>query len=105
MRLLWYYINMILTLRKPSAWIPIVLSVAILGMMSLYIIGILPPEPTNDEGAMAHLFQIWAVLEFFAIIFFAFKWLAREPQEAWKVIAFQIGLAIIPFAIVFFNHW
>lgn len=96
---------MILTLRKPSAWIPVAMTIAILGMMSLYLFGILPPEPTSDEGTMAHLFQLWAVLEFCAIVFFAFKWLGNEPTKAWKIIALQIGMAIIPFAIVFFNHW
>lgn len=97
---------MILTLRKPSAWIPVAMTLAILGMMSLYIFGVIPPENTGgDEGTMAHLFQIWAVLEFCAIMFFAFKWLGNEPTKAWKVIALQIGLAIVPFAIVFLNRW
>ena len=73
-----------------------------LGMMVLYFVHIIPPEPTGDEGIMAHSFQLWAVLEFFAIMFFAFKWIPREPREAWKIIVLQIALAIVPFGIVWF---
>ena len=73
-----------------------------LGMMALYFAHVIPPEPTGDEGIMAHSFQLWAVLEFFAVIFFAFKWLSREPRGAWKITALQIALAIMPVAIVLF---
>ena len=89
-------------IKKPSAWTPIALTAIILGMMGLYFAGVIPPEPTGDEGIMAHSFQIWAVVECFAILFFAFKWISREPHEAWRVAILQIALAFIPFAIVWF---
>lgn len=88
--------------KKPSALIPLALTAVMLGMMILYFVHVIPPEPTGDEGIMAHSFQLWAVLEFFAVMFFAFKWLPREPHEAWKITALQITLAIVPFAIVWF---
>jgi hypothetical protein len=93
------------TLKQPSAWIPIALTVAILGMMSLYLFGVLPPEASGDEGTMAHIFQLWAVLEFCTIAFFAFKQLGNEPSKAWKIIVLQIVFAVIPFAIVILNRW
>jgi hypothetical protein len=73
-----------------------------LGMMTLYFVHVIPPEPTGDEGIMAHSFQLWAVLEFFTVLFFAFKWLPREPHKAWKITALQIALAVVPVTIVWF---
>ena len=89
-------------IKKPSALLPVVLTAIILGMMGLYFANVIPPEPTGDEGIMAHSFQLWIALEFFAILLFAFKWLPREPREAWKIVALQIALAIVPVAIVWF---
>ena len=78
------------------------LTTIILGMMALFFLHMIPPEPTGDEGIMARSFQLWIVLEFFAVLFFAFRWLPREPREAWEIIALQIALAIVPVAIVWF---
>ena len=94
--------NMNSFIKKPSAWIPIALTAVMLGMMFLYFMQFIPPEPTNDEGIMAHSFQLWAVLEFFAIIFFVFKWFPPKPRMAWKITALQIVLAIVPLTIVWF---
>ena len=89
-------------IKKSGSWLPIVLTAIILGMMGLYFANIIPPDPSGDEGIMAHSFQIWLVLEFFAVLFFALKWFPREPREAWKITALQITLAIVPVAIVWF---
>jgi len=89
-------------IKKPSALIPIVFTAVMLAMMALYFMHIIPPEPTGDEGIMAHSFQLWIALEFFAILLFAFKWLPRKPREAWKITSLQIALAIAPVAIVWF---
>ena len=89
-------------IKKPSALTPIALTAVMLGMMALYFAHIIPPEPTGDEGIIARSFQIWVVLELFAVLFFAFKWLPRESREVWKIIILQIALAIIPVATVWF---
>ena len=89
-------------IKKPSAWIPVALTAVMLGMMFLYFVQLIPPEPTGDEGIMAHSFQLWVVLEFFAIIFFVFKWFPQEPRLAWKITALQVVSAIVPFTIVWF---
>ena len=93
---------MISILKKPSAWIPIALTAAMLSMMLLYFAKVIPPEPTGDEGIMAHSFQLWIVLEFFSILFFLIEWLPQEPRAAWKITALQIALAIAPFTIVWY---
>ena len=94
--------NMNSLIKKPTAWLPLVLTVIILGMMGLYFTGVIPPEPTGDEGIMARSFQLWIALEFFTILLFAIKWLPSDPRGTWKIIALQIALAIVPIAIVWF---
>ena len=91
-----------LLIKKPSAWIPLALTAVILAMMSVYFLGVIPHEPTDDEGIMAHAFQLWAVLELLAIMVFTFKWLPRQPYVAWKITALHIVVAVIPFIIVWF---
>ncbi len=84
------------TIKNPSAWIPVALSLAmlafILSILSMY--GIPTPDPNADEGVGAHLFQIWLVLEVLMIGFFAVKWLPQMPKQALFVLTLQI-LAVL----------
>jgi hypothetical protein len=88
-------------IRHTSAWIPIALTVAIVVVMCLSFLHVIPQDPAGDEGIAAHLFQIWLVLEFFAVLFFAAKWLPHMPREAAQIVVLQIALALIPLSIVF----
>ncbi len=54
------------------------------------------------KGTGAHLFQLWIVLEVFAVSFFAIKWLPQRPKQALFVLALQVLAAFFPLAIVFF---
>jgi len=93
------YMNSIL--KHPSAWLPIALSLVMLVYIIVYlsVFGIIYHK---DEGAPAHLFQIWLVLEIFLIAFFAIKWIARNPKQALIILALQIVCALMPMSIVFF---
>jgi len=90
-----------LIIKKPSAWLPIVMSLAMLVYMVFYLAsyGIVYQK---DEGTPAHLFQIWLVLEIFMVSFFAVKWLPRNPKSALMVLVLQIVVALLPMSIVFF---
>ena len=94
-------------LKKPSAWIPIVLSAGMLAFIIVYLAmyGVTTPAPDADEGTPAHLFQLWLVLEALMIVFFAIKWLPHDPQEALKVLALQVAAAFPPVAIVFYFNF
>ena len=82
-------------LKRPSAWIPIVLSLGIITMIAGFLTFIaVPSEPAQDEGVAAHLFQIWLVLEALMIPFFALTWLPRLPKEASFLLAAQIFLVL-----------
>ena len=92
-------------LKKPSAWIPVLLSLIMLGILMLYLAKIIPPDPTGDEGTGAHLFQIWLVLETMMIPIFAIKWLPKMQRQALLTLAIQITLVIIVCAPVFYFKW
>jgi hypothetical protein len=40
------------------------------------------PHREPDEGAAAHLFQIWLAVEVLMVAFFAIKWLPLAPTQA-----------------------
>ena len=93
-------------IRKPSAWIPVVLSLimlaTILGVIIRMQILHLPIVHEADEGVMAHLFQIWLVLEAFLILFFAVKWLPERPRQAVLVLIIQIIAVFVTCFPVFY---
>jgi hypothetical protein len=90
------------TIRKPSAWIPIVMSLLVLGTMLIsFAISGLPARQPDEETA-AHLFQIWLVIEVLLVSFFAIKWLPQRPKPALVVLAIQIISALAACAPVFY---
>lgn len=91
-------------LKKPSAWLPIVLSLAMLVFMLVYIaiFGAPAPQPDADEGVGAHIFQLWLVLEVLLVAFFALTWLPRAPKEASFILAIQIIAALAACAPIFY---
>jgi hypothetical protein len=86
--------------KRPSAWLPIAMSLAGLSMVFIHLARVgNVHEP--DEVAEAHIFQLLMVTEVPVVIFFAGKWLPRAPREALLVLALQ-GVAIIAaFAAVY----
>lgn len=89
--------------KQPSAWIPLALSLIMLGyILSLLMLhGVPAPQPEVDEGVAAHLFQLWLVVEVPMILFFAFKWLPRAPKQALIILALQIIAVLVTCAPVF----
>ena len=83
--------NLSLT-KRPSAYLPVAMSLValtlVLGYVAIY--GFKSSQP-QDEGAAAHLFQLLMVLQAPIVLFFALKWLPREPREALTVLALQLG--------------
>ena len=91
-------------IKKPSAWVPIALSLGILAMILITLVLSWPPVRQADEGIEAHLFQIWLVLEFLMVAFFALKWLPRAPRQALLILAIQIALVLAAcFPVAYFK--
>ena len=90
-------------IKKPSAWVPLLLSALVLTML-LVMLAHAGVVRQKDEGAEAHLFQIWLVLEICLIPFFAFKWLPRVPYDALLIVVLQISFVLITAFPVFYFH-
>ncbi len=92
------------TLKRPSAWIPLAMSLAalsvVLGRIALY-----GTARQADEGTAAHLFQILIGGQLPVVAFFALKWLPRSPRQAMQVLALQAVAGLAALAPVFWLRW
>jgi FtsH-binding integral membrane protein len=89
------------TMKKPSAWIPLVMSFAALALV-LGHIAIFGAAREPDEGTAAHIWQILMAAQVPIVAFFAIKWLPRSPKQALLVLALQAGAVLVALAPVFF---
>jgi cell division protein FtsW (lipid II flippase) len=88
-------------IKRPLAWIPVAMSLAILAMV-LTTIGLSGAVRQEDEGTQAHIFQLWLVLEVVLVAGFAVAWMPRRPKQALVVLAIQILCALAACAPVFY---
>jgi hypothetical protein len=87
-------------LKEPSAFVPVVMSVAALATVLLHLARFgVTHEP--DEGAAAHIWQLLMAAQLPIIAFFAIKWLPRAPKAALAVLALQIAAALAAAAPVY----
>jgi hypothetical protein len=88
------------TLKNPSAWIPVAMSLAalavVLGGVAIYGIA-----RTGDEGAAAHMWQLLMAGQLPIIAYFAFKWLPRAPRRAAPILILQVVAAVAALAPVY----
>ena len=91
-------------LRKPSAWLPMLMSLVALALVLDFLArhGVAPQE---DEGAHARIFQLLMVAEAITIGFFPFRWVPEAPKPAVAVIALQLLIAAVPLGLVFALEW
>jgi len=80
-------------LRKPSAFLPVAMSLAALATVLVYVARFgLARQP--DEGTAAHLWQLLMVAQVPIIAFFAVRWLPEAPRQALPVLALQVGAVL-----------
>ena len=90
-------------LKRPSAFVPLLISAAFLAVFLVGIAqGALVRQPDEDVGA--HLFQILMPLQFLIIAFFAISWVPKHPKPALGVVALQAAAALAVLAIVYVRH-
>ena len=94
-------------LKKPSAWLPILMSLTALAILLGYIaIFGINQEPQPDEGTAAHLFQILMGGQALIIACFAIRYIGKFPEETFRILTLQILTAGLPFGLLyFFEHW
>ncbi|MDQ2976275.1 MAG: hypothetical protein M3R69_12820 [Acidobacteriota bacterium] len=89
------------TMKKPSAWLPLVMSFAALALVVGHV-AIFGAAREADEGTAAHIWQILMAAQLPIVAFFAIKWLPRTPKQALLVLALQAGAGLAALAPVFF---
>jgi hypothetical protein len=93
--------------RKPSAFLPLAMSLTALALLGgAYIFALATGqaglERQQDEGSIAHLWQLLMAGQLPVLIFFAIKWLPRAPRQTLYVLALQAGAALAAMAPVYF---
>ncbi len=87
-------------LKRPSALIPLVMSLAALGVV-LGHIAVSGTAREPDEGAAAHIWQLLMAGQIPFIAFFALTWLPRDPGPALLVLGLQLAAGLAAAAPVF----
>jgi hypothetical protein len=91
-------------LRRPSAVIPVAMSLAALTLVLGYA-AMFGTARQADEGTAAHLWQLLMAGQVPVIAFFAFKWLPSEPRQAAGVLALQVAAAVAAAFPVWWFQW
>ena len=90
-------------LKQPSAWIPLLMSLAAL-LMILGYVAIFGIVHNADEGAPAHIFQLIMLAQLPIVAYFAIRWLPKQPKQSLMVLALQALAWIVPIvAVVWFE--
>jgi len=91
-------------LRRPSALIPIAMSVIALGVVLGYA-AMFGVARQVDEGTAAHLWQLLMAGQLPVVAFFAIKWLPTDVRKGLLVLGLQLGAAPVAAFPVWWFHW
>jgi hypothetical protein len=58
-----------------------------------------------DEGTAAHLWQLLMAGQVPVVLFFALKWLPKEPKRALLILVVQVGAALVAMFPVWWFQW
>ena len=95
---------MINLLKRPTALIPITMSMTALVVLLGYI-AIFGVARQTDEGATAHIWQLLMAGQLPVIVLFAIKWFPSHSKQALGVLAVQMGAALCAMLPVYLLHW
>ena len=88
-------------LRKPSAYIPLIMSALALAMLlGFVLVGFAsghPPVHEKDEGVGAHLYQLLIGCQVFPIGWFVLRWSPQAPLGALAVLVLQAAAVAVTF--------
>ena len=96
--------NRFTMLRRPSAFLPVAMSLGALGTVLLFIAGH-GTAPQADEGAATHIWQVLMAAQAPIVVFFAIKWMPQSPRQAAPILALQVGAALAAMAPVYLLQW
>ncbi len=87
--------------KKPSAWVPLAMSLAALALV-LSNIAMFGVVREVDEGTAAHIWQILMTGQLPIIAFFAIRWLPERPKQGLVILILQIIAVLAACAPVFY---
>jgi FtsH-binding integral membrane protein len=93
--------NMNSTIRQPSAFLPVAMSLVALALV-LGHVALFGVVLEADEGTAAHIWQILMAAQVPIMAFFAIKYLPQKPKQALLILTLQIVAALTACAPVFF---
>jgi hypothetical protein len=97
-------ISVAATFKRPSAFLPIAMSVIAVAVIIVHIAGS-GTAPEKDEGTAAHLWQLLIAAQVPIVAFFIFKWIPQAPRATLSVLAAQIAMALLALAPIYFLKW
>ena len=92
--------NPVPLLRRPSAFLPLAMSLAALGVVIAHVV-LVGTQPQADEGAAAHLWQLLMAAQLPIILWFAARWLPESPRQALLVLSLQLAAVVAAAAPVY----
>lgn len=97
-------------LRKPTAYAPLVMSIAALSLVGAAFAGWVPGRAAPSIGrsgdrAAARVFQLLMLLQLPIIGAFAGRWLPRAPRPAVRVMVWQAAAACVALATIVCVEW
>jgi hypothetical protein len=87
-------------MKRPSAFLPVAMSFVALATV-LGHVAIFGVAREADEGTAAHVFQLLMITQVPITMFFAIKWLRKNPRQTLLVMALQLAAAVAALAPVF----
>jgi hypothetical protein len=84
--------------KKLSAWSPVIMSIGALVLVGVQI-AVHGTQSEQDEGALAHVWQLLILGQVPIIGFFVLRWLRAYPRQGAAVLAAQVlaaALALVP---------
>jgi hypothetical protein len=91
-------------LKRPSALMPVAMSVAALAIVMGYA-AMFGTARQADEGTAAHIWQLLMAGQIPVMAFFAIKWLPIDSRQGLMVLAIQVGAALAAMFPVWWFEW
>ena len=87
-------------LKRPSAWIPVTMSLVALATVLVHL-ALAGPSREADEGAAAHIWQLLMLGQIPLIAYFALRWLKTDYGRGLLVLGIQAAAACAAAAPVY----
>jgi hypothetical protein len=89
-----------LLIKQPSAWLPLVMSLAALVFLLSYVATFGIHSSDGDEGTPARIFQLIMAAQLPIAGYFSVRWLPKQTKQAMMILVLQAAAWIIPILAV-----